>query len=182
MKSKSNHFEKKIHSNLKSKLKSNLLLDKFLFTFGILTILYYSFSSLGYLDKLTYFLAQIGVIISSVFIKYFYPELEIWDNVLILNGFRVNVGAGCDGLEVISLFLIAVVAFPSSFKLKIPAIIFGSLLLFLINLLRIIGLFFIGYHNNEKLDFFHHDVFPLAFIIIEFVMWYSWIKWTKANG
>lgn len=168
--------------NLKSTFENNLPMLKFLSIFGILLILYYTLSALGYLFPITNFLAEVGVSLSSIFITLFYPKLETTGNILMLEGFRVNVGAGCDGLEVIALFIIAVISFPSSFKQKIPAILLGTVFLFLMNLFRIIGLFFIGYKDRELLDFFHHNIFPFLFIIIVFMMWYSWIKWTKVNG
>lgn len=148
----------------------------FLLSFSILIISFYTFSALGYLNWANDLLARIGVQVSSTILIQIFPILIIENNSIMLEHFRVNVNAGCDGLEVISLFIIAVVSFPVSFKKKYLVLLFGSLIIFILNILRIIALFYIGYKYNEYLDLFHHDIFPVFFIIIEFLMWSYWIN------
>lgn len=151
----------------------------FILSFITLVSLFYIFSGLGYFDKTTFWLANLGVKSSELILKNQVEGINFEGNTITLKHFRVNVNAGCDGLEIIVLFIIAVITFPVAFIKKIPAIILGSILLFLINLLRILALFYIGYNYNDKLDLFHNDIFPLIIIIFEFLLWVFWIKWAS---
>lgn len=164
---------------LKDKLniKENKKLFSFVMIFSVLIISFYTLSSFGYLSWANNLLANWGVQVSSLILIKIFPNIIIEQNSILIEHFKVNVSAGCDGLEVIVLFLIAIISFPVTIKKKYLIMIIGSLFLFFLNIIRIIALFYIGFKYNEHLDLFHHDIFPAFFIIIEFVIWYYWINW-----
>ena len=159
--------------------EENRKVSIFIISFTILVSLFYLLSGLGYFDKITFGLATLGVKSSEFILKTQVDGINFEGNTITFNHFRVNVNAGCDGLEIIILFIIAVLSFPVPYIKKIPAIILGSIILFLINLIRILALFYIGYNFNDKLDLFHNDIFPLMIIIFEFILWVIWIKWAS---
>lgn len=159
--------------------KENLNLKLFVLSFTLLTSLYYVLTGLGWLDRVSMFFAKLSVINSKWILTPIYKNIITQGNSIMLENYRVNVNAGCDGSEIIAIFLIAVLTFPSNFIKKIPAILIGSLALYLINLARIITLFAIGYHYNQYMETFHNNILPFMIILIEFAMWFAWMQWAN---
>ncbi len=155
---------------------------QFVLIFGLLTISYYTLSSLGYLNSLANYFAKSEVKICGPFLKYFYNDLIYADNYIMLQDFRVNINFGCDGTEPIFIFIFAVLAFPSKIIKKLPALLFGSIIIFIANLIRISSLFYIGLRHHNYMDTFHNDIFPFAIILIEFGIWIYWINWINRSN
>lgn len=159
--------------------KENLKLKLFVISFASLTTLNYVLSGMGMLDKVSMFFAKLSVINAKWILTPIYKTITTQGNSILLENYRVNVNAGCDGSEIIAIFLIAVLTFPSNFIKKIPAILIGTLLLYVLNLARIVTLFAIGFHYNEYMDTFHNNILPFVIILIEFAMWFAWMQWAN---
>ena len=80
--------------------------------------------------------------------------------------FSLSVAQGCDALEPIALFISVVIAFPETRRHKIRGILVGTLVLFAINQIRIISLFFVGAYAPGAFHVMHVDVWQVAFIIL----------------
>ena len=92
--------------------------------------------------------------------------------------FSVRVGSECDGIEPIALFVCAVLAFPASLLRKIPGIICGTLLLVILNFVRIVILFLTGVYFPKAFTVMHLDVCQALFIFAAVLLWILWILWT----
>ncbi len=95
--------------------------------------------------------------------------------------FSLFVGVGCDGSDTIALFSSALIAFPIPWRVKWQGLIGGILLLFFINVFRIIGLIYSGIHYQELFDFLHGEIFPFIFIIFSIILWVTWIQSASSN-
>lgn len=99
--------------------------------------------------------------------------------------FSLTIKEGCDAITPIILFSMAIIAFPISFKLKWPGLGVGILALFLLNIVRIITLYYVGKHcSQEFFDFMHIDVWQILFLILTVFAWLIWMRWaliTKAQ-
>jgi len=159
--------------------KENLKVKLFVLSFALLTTLFYVLTGIGYLNKVSMFFAKLSVFNAKWFLTPIYKSIITQGNTIILENYRVNVNAGCDGSEIIAIFLIAVLTFPSKFTKKIPALLIGTTVLYILNLARIMALFAIGYHFNEYMDTFHNNIFPLVLVLVEFAMWFAWVQWAN---
>ena len=56
------------------------------------------------------------------------------------------------------------------------------LILLLINLVRLVSLFFIGVYWPKALDVMHEDVWQAAFIVLAIVLWAIWVQWATRPG
>lgn len=106
----------------------------------------------------------------------------------ILDGFYVSrIIEGCSSISVIILFLSFIIAFSGSFINTILFGLFGSVLIYVVNVLRIIA-FSILYHKHPDYQTILHDLlFPSIIYGLVFVLWITWVKFfsnlkTKANG
>jgi exosortase H (IPTLxxWG-CTERM-specific) len=96
-------------------------------------------------------------------------------------GFAIDIRRGCDAIDPIILFCSAVVAFPMSWKKKILGLVLGAIVLALLNLVRIISLFFIGAYYPSAFDMMHGEVWQALFILLALVFWAVWIQWAMAK-
>jgi len=96
--------------------------------------------------------------------------------------FKAEIVHGCDALEPTAAFAAAVVASPVAFGRKIPGLIVGIIGLLLVNLIRIVTLFFIGEYFPGALDIMHYDIWQAAFIVLAIVFWAIWVQLATREG
>ncbi len=91
--------------------------------------------------------------------------------------YAINIAHGCDAVEPAALFAAAVLAFPTAFAAKLPALFLGTALLLIINLVRIISLYYTGVYWPKAFETMHVDVWQPAFIVLSLFFWISWALW-----
>jgi len=116
----------------------------------------------------TRFLAALnGQILNSIGVP-----VSVQDTVVRQADYAVEIKQGCDGLDVVILFLSAVIAYPFSWKSRLTAILYGSLLIFILNLLRTVALFLIGRGSDRTtFEFFHVYIWQFVVIFLVLVFW-----------
>ncbi len=107
--------------------------------------------------------------------------LDLMGAQVTLNGafiysreFSIEVVSGCTGLFVFLFLLAAVIAFPSAWKAKGKAILLGGVLIFVLNQVRLLTLYFIGRAFPSFFDDMHIYVWQGVIIVIVAFYWYSW--------
>ncbi len=92
--------------------------------------------------------------------------------------YSVNIKRGCDAFQPSILLVAAVLASPVLAWTKLPGLVFGLLVLMVMNLVRVVSLFYIGIHfSAETFDIMHHDVWQLTFILLAILAWALWALW-----
>jgi len=101
------------------------------------------------------------------------------------NGFGVTIEAGCNGVEA-SIFLVAVMlAFPSSWRQKLVGILLGTASVHILNLARIISLFYIGQWNKELFEWAHLYIWQALImldVLIVFLLWLRYLVRTQTDA
>lgn len=102
---------------------------------------------------------------------------------LILNGNYIGrIIEGCNSISVIILFLSFIVAFSSKLKTTFFYILSGSVLIYIVNLLRIVILTIGLYYYPEYSDVLHTVVFPAIIYGMVFLLWIFWVnRFSKLN-
>lgn len=95
--------------------------------------------------------------------------------------FSVKIVRGCDALDPTAAFIAAVIASPVSLWTKIPGLLLGTASLLLINLVRVVSLFFIGIHFPAAFKTMHHDVWQAVFVVLAVVFWFVWVQWATSR-
>ncbi len=88
--------------------------------------------------------------------------------------FAVNIRNGCNGLETIFIFAAAVLAFPAPWKSRLLGLVGGFVLIQLVNLVRIVSLFFIGIHFPKLFEEWHTVVWQVGVILSGVILWIIW--------
>jgi exosortase family protein XrtF len=86
---------------------------------------------------------------------------------------------GCNALSVIILFIAFVVAFAAGFKKTIMFLLAGSVLIYGINILRIVILSIALYEYPQYEEILHGVVFPAIIYGIVFLLWVLWVRQLK---
>lgn len=111
--------------------------------------------------------------------------MSIWDSGVMHQGriihsatadFGVSIEAGCNGIEAVLMLVAAIVAFPSSLKLKLAGILAGSLAIQAVNILRIVTLYYLGQWNEQVFEFAHLYLWQALIMLDVLVVWLIWIR------
>ncbi|OIQ21952.1 exosortase family protein XrtF [Lacinutrix sp. MedPE-SW] len=96
---------------------------------------------------------------------------------MIINGnYLARVIEGCNALSVIILFVAFIVAFKGKLKTTVLYILFGILIIYIINIIRI-ALLSIGiYHYPEYTTILHSVIFPTIIYGLVFLLWMLWVN------
>lgn len=96
---------------------------------------------------------------------------------LLVNGqYLARVIEGCNSISVIILFVSFVIAFSGRLKETILFVISGSVLLYTVNLIRIVLLSMGIYHFPNNSEFLHSVIFPSIIYGMVFLLWMFWVN------
>lgn len=96
----------------------------------------------------------------------------------IVNGNYVSrIIEGCNSVSIIILFVSFIIAFSGSIKATFLFGLFGSLLIYFVNLLRIIALSILYFRFPEYSDVLHNLLFPAVIYGLTFTLWITWVKY-----
>ena len=104
------------------------------------------------------------------------PSLKI----LYKEKYVARVIEGCNAVSVMILFAAFVFAFSTQWKKTLLFIVFGIVLIHVLNVIRIALLSFALYYYPQYEEILHGTIFPLFIYGVVFVLWILWV--TKFSG
>jgi len=107
--------------------------------------------------------------------------IGIFEDAVHVNGHSISspysslsIERGCDAVEPSALFVAGVLAFPAAFASKVPGMLLGTVCLMVLNLARIISLFYIRKHFASVFEVMHIDVWQTLFVLLAILFWILW--------
>ena len=161
-----------------------LFLGKFILSYLVLTIIYQTYlnrfdSANAEVDSFTQLVAKQSetVLYWFDFQSYSMPHLKEPSVKLFYKGKYISrIIEGCNALSVIILFISFVIAFTGKFKQTVLFIVFGTVLIHVLNIGRI-ALLCVGlYHFPQYEHLLHGVIFPLVIYGIVFLLWVIWVN------
>lgn len=151
--------------------------------FGLLMGLYYLGSTTEWMEQRFFpWYLETNARAAGGFAHLFgYEDMTVDGRALKCPRGSISVERGCDAAESTALFVSAVLASPGALSSRVSAALIGTVLLALINLIRIITLFLTGIHWKKAFDVMHLDVWQAAFILIAIMMWALWASWVTGR-
>lgn len=161
-----------------------LFLGKFLLSYLLLTFVYKSYLSQFDVKKLEIDgITQLVATQTKDLMVFLHYDADLKPNLTELGikffynqRFMARIIEGCNGVNVIILFVSFVIAFSGKIKATILYIIGGSLLIYILNLIRIALLCVLMYHFPKQQQFLHGVFFPLFIYGVVFMLWLIWIR------
>lgn len=125
--------------------------------------------------------------ISSWIVQLFDPDV-ISQGIILqdkTSGFAVSIESGCNGIEAALVLIAAILAYPAPWKHKLIGLVAGLLAIQLLNLVRIISLFYLGQWNQQAFEWAHLYVWQgliMLDALIVFLIWLRTIPVQAASG
>ena len=91
-------------------------------------------------------------------------------------GFAVSIEAGCNGVEAAIVLIAGVLAFPATFKQKLGAILLGFGAIQIMNIARIISLFYLGQWNFDLFTWMHLYLWPVLIMLDVLVVFLIYLR------
>ena len=92
-------------------------------------------------------------------------------------GYAVSIKSGCNGVEAAMILAAAILAYPAPWLKKLLGMVIGVLAIQVLNVLRIISLYYLGAWSQKALDIAHLYVWPGLIILDALVIFLLWIYW-----
>ncbi|SHL48966.1 exosortase family protein XrtF [Flavobacterium saccharophilum] len=102
----------------------------------------------------------------------FHPYFEVWYN----KKYTIRIVEGCNAISVIILFVSFIIAFSGKLKTTVLFIITGSVLIYLLNVIRIAVLTVLLFYFPENVHILHGVLFPLIIYGLVFTLWVFWVN------
>lgn len=128
-----------------------------------------AFLSVNIVDVAGGILTLFGV---DIFLDYRVLGIPGTAGVIIVNG--------CNGLEAIGLFVGFVMAYPGDNFKRALFLPMGMLVIYIINVIRIVVLVLLQYYHPQSFDFAHDYSTSAIFYLAIFGMWVVWINYGGA--
>ena len=156
---------------------------KFLVIFVILLVVFYVFTAFSPFYNKKFAPSHLHLIarVSGYLLALLGQNITVTGSSIHSPRLTANIIRGCDAVEAIALYVCAVLAFPLPFLKKLLGIIVGTLLLLIMNLIRIVSLFLIGAYSRRMFDLMHIDVWQAVFIFFAVLLWILWLIWATRS-
>jgi len=179
---------------LKTLLVKYKLVVRFIITFlvvyTVLSVSYklyldYSDGSKYYPDYLTNLVAKQSESLLDAFgydVSIISNENEASLRLIINKKYVARVIEGCNSVSIIILFIAFIIAFAGKFKTTLIYLLAGSVLIYAVNLIRIVVLSIGLYHYPWRREILHTVIFPLIIYGMVFLLWMFWVnRFAKTN-
>jgi exosortase H (IPTLxxWG-CTERM-specific) len=112
--------------------------------------------------------------VSGALLRVLGEPISVSGTAISGGGFAVNIENGCNGLETALLFVSAVLAFPAPWRARLLGGLAGLAAIQLVNLVRVVSLFWIGRHYPVFFRSSHTVIWQSAVVLFGVVLFFLW--------
>jgi exosortase H (IPTLxxWG-CTERM-specific) len=116
--------------------------------------------------------------VSTSIVSVFDPNVIVTGKVIrsTTNGFAVSIEAGCNGVEATLVLLAAIFAFPAPWRHRFVGLAIGIAAVQLLNVVRVISLFYIGQWDYAVFEWAHLYVWQSLIMLDVLIVWLIWVR------
>jgi exosortase H (IPTLxxWG-CTERM-specific) len=112
--------------------------------------------------------------------------IHLFDGSTVSNGkyiqnasgsFIVSIERGCNGIEAVIILISAILAFPAPWKHRILGLVFGFLAIQVLNLVRIVSLFYLGLWSPVWFKWFHEYLWQALIVLDALIVFLVWLRY-----
>ena len=142
---------------------------------GLFNALFYA-----WLIKTAFFDAYLGLNAEAcaVVLRWFGESAAATGTQLASPRYSLEIKHGCDAIQASAFFVFAMLAFPSAVPrlARLRYVVVGTAMLLLLNLVRIITLYYTGVYYPAAFEVMHFDVWQTFFIFLALMLWLVWAR------
>jgi len=168
--------------NAKSALKKNSGILRFVITYVILMGGFFLITTLQPIKKIidvNGLYTKSIVVISSKIMNLLGMPAKYFGTVIMLPSISLDVQFGCNGLEAVMIYSVAVLAYPAEWKKKLFGILAGFFILQTVNLLRIVFLAYASVHFRKLFEFIHIYIAQGIMIALSLGIFFLYLNYTN---
>jgi exosortase/archaeosortase family protein len=147
----------------------------------LLALYYFPYPAGGVVKRVLDAYLHAYAVVSAAVIGLFEPGVRV-SGVEIVGRYALRIVKTCDAMDVKTLFVAAVLAWPAPWRRRLAAAASGVALLFVVNVIRISSLYFVGLHLPSAFETIHLELWPIVMIAIAlgtFVVAMAWMNGTS---
>ena len=110
------------------------------------------------------------------------PVSQYGASLYIPGGFGYVVAIGCTGVVPAAVLAIAVLAAPAAAVTRALGLVVAVPLVLLLNLLRLVHLFYLGVHHPRGFALAHEVLWECALVVCTVGIGWGWWKWAGAQS
>ncbi len=96
--------------------------------------------------------------------------------LIVRNKYLIRIVEGCNAISIIILFISFIIAFAGKVKATFLYVFAGSVLIYAVNLVRIVLLSIGLYHYPWRQEELHTVIFPMIIYGMVFLLWMLWVN------
>lgn len=118
--------------------------------------------------------------ISGTLMRTFDATITTTGNVIAstTSAFAVAIEAGCNGVEATLVLVAAMLAFPAPWRHRAAGILVGVSTVQVLNILRVVTLFYLGQWNAAVFEWAHLYVWQALIMLDVLIVWVVWVRMT----
>jgi len=147
--------------------------------FGALMVLLYALLATTFFDRLLYSYLEANAWIANFILNGLGQHSHVTEVTISSPQFNMAIRRGCDAVEPTWLFCAAVVSFPATLRHKLLGVLAGIVVLQVLNLARIVTLYWIGIHLPGLFNSAHLEIWPTLFILTAILLFIAWRGWSS---
>jgi exosortase H (IPTLxxWG-CTERM-specific) len=97
------------------------------------------------------------------------------------SGLGVSIQAGCNGVEACIVLVAATLAFPAPWRFKAIGALIGVVAVQLVNMLRIVSLFYLVQWHQAWFEFAHLYLWQALIMLDVLVVWLLWVRYVARH-
>jgi len=165
---------KKIYQYIINIIQDNKQVVRFLIIFIFTLALFFTIFIL-FEDSFD-FIKEWTAEITAITAHFFGLDVTVQNTLLILENTTFEIIQECTGLFAIMIYVACVLAYPTKIVKKGEGILLGIPLIFLLNILRMVFLVYIGDNHYDLFEYVHSYLWQGTFIIVVILLWFIWIE------
>ncbi len=103
-------------------------------------------------------------------------------SIIRLPSIALDVKFGCNGLEAVMIYTVAVIAFPASWKRRLIGIAAGFAVIQVVNVLRIAGLAYTGVHFPGLFEYIHIYIAQGIMIAVALGVFFVYLGYANSHA
>lgn len=161
------------------RFRPGLFLLVFVAVYGVLHVLYFALPDTVLRNGVHYY----GIVMpAATALNLIAPGEAVSADRGTLRSARASleIVRGCDGAGVAFLLVAAVAASAAGIRRKLLGILAGVALVYLLNELRVIGLYFVVAYRNDWFAPLHNYFVPMLLIVASVLFFLWWMAWAQS--
>jgi len=153
----------------------------FAISFLAICLLFYLITNMDWFQAFRQPILKMYSAVSAGILNIFGAGVTSRAEIISSADFSVSIEEGCDAIAPAILYAISVAIFPIATRTKWKGLFFGLLAIAILNIIRIVSLYFTGVHAPSLFEFMHVDFWQAIFIVFTVGIWIYWMRWATAQ-